>query len=227
MFYCPSHNTRIVESRNAKFLENDSTSGSDLSRNFIPVDQPSTSSERLFIIYNTPQAQMGVEQPINEVPQPAENTPIDKVVQENPEIIEQPVEQHNPLENVIGYSDSDFFGWVDSRKSTSGYLFMFASGAMSWRSVKQTLTATSIMEAEFVSCFEATSHGVWLKSFISGLRLVDLIARPLKIHCDNLAVVFMAKNNESGSRSKHIDIKYLAIRERVKEKKVVIEHIST
>ncbi|KAK9046686.1 hypothetical protein V6N11_052567 [Hibiscus sabdariffa] len=83
------------------------------------------------------------------------------------------------------------------------------------------------MEAEFVSCFEATSHGVWLKSFISGLRLVDSIARPLKIHCDNLAAVFMAKNNKSGSRSKHIDIKYLAIRERVKETKVVIEHIST
>ncbi|KAK8574853.1 hypothetical protein V6N12_062531 [Hibiscus sabdariffa] len=85
------------------------------------------------------------------------------------------------------------------------------------------------MEAEFVSCFEATSHGVWLKSFISGLRLVDSIARPLMIYCDNLAAVFMAKNNKSGSgsRSKHIDIKYLAIRERVKEKKVVIEHIST
>ena len=37
----------------------------------------------------------------------------------------------------------------------------------------------------------------------------------------------MAKNNKSGSRSKHINIKYLAIREHVKEMKVVIEHIST
>ncbi|KAL4348515.1 hypothetical protein GQ457_17G027250 [Hibiscus cannabinus] len=92
--------TRIVESRNAKFLENDSVSGSDLSRNSIPVDQPSTSSERLVIIYNNPQVQTGVEQPINEVPQPAENTPVDQVVHENPEIIEQPVEQHNSQENV-------------------------------------------------------------------------------------------------------------------------------
>ncbi|KAL4376717.1 hypothetical protein GQ457_02G017480 [Hibiscus cannabinus] len=99
-FYCPSNSTRIVESRNAKFLENDSVSGSDLSRNSIPVDQPSTSSERLVIIYNTPQAQMGVEQPINEVPQPAENTPVDQIVHENLEIIEQPVEQHDPQENV-------------------------------------------------------------------------------------------------------------------------------
>ena len=83
------------------------------------------------------------------------------------------------------------------------------------------------MEAEFVSYFEATSHGVWLKSFISGLRIMDSIARPLRMFCDNSAAVFMAKNHKSGSRSKHIDIKYLAIRERVKEKKVVIEHVST
>ena len=128
---------------------------------------------------------------------------------------------------VIGYSDSDFVGCVDSRKSTSGYIFKLADGAVSWRSAKQTLTATSTMEAEFVSCFEASSRGVWLKSFISGLRIVDYISKPLKLYCDNSVVVFMAKNNKSGSRSKHMNIKYLAIREHVKEEKVVIEHIST
>ncbi|RVX07413.1 Retrovirus-related Pol polyprotein from transposon TNT 1-94 [Vitis vinifera] len=132
----------------------------------------------------------------------------------------------NNLE-VVGNSDSDFAGCVDSRKSTSGYIFILVSGAISWRSVKQTMTATSTMKAEFISCFEATSHGVWLKSFIFGLRVMDSISRPLSIYCDNSAAVFMAKNNKSGSRSKHIDIKYLAIRECVKEKKVVIEHIST
>jgi len=128
---------------------------------------------------------------------------------------------------VISYSDIDFAGCVDSYKSTSGYIFMMAGGAISWRSVKQTLTVTSTMEAKFVSCFEVTSHGVWLKSFISGLKIVDTISRPLRIFCDNSAVVFMAKNNKSGSQSKHINIKYLAIRERVKDKKVVIEHINT
>ena len=113
---------------------------------------------------------------------------------------------------VIGYSNSNFAGCVDSLKSTSGYIFKLADGAVSWRSVKQTLTATSTMEAKFVSCFEASSHGVWLKSFISRLRIVDSISRSLKLYCDNSAAVFMAKNNKSGSRSKHIDIKYLAIR---------------
>ena len=65
----------------------------------------------------------------------------------------------NELE-VISYSDSDFAGCIDSWKSTSGYIFMFAGGAVSWRSAKQTLTATSTMEAKFVSYFEVTSHGV-------------------------------------------------------------------
>ena len=76
---------------------------------------------------------------------------------------------------VTSYFEPNFVGCVDSRKSTLGYIFMLASGAVSWRSMKQTLMATSTMEAEFVSCFEATSHGVWLKSFIVGLRVVDSI----------------------------------------------------
>nr|CAN79029.1 hypothetical protein VITISV_011969 [Vitis vinifera] len=114
---------------------------------------------------------------------------------------------------LLATQNSDFVGCVDSCKSTSGYIFIFVDGAISWKSVKQTLTATSTMEAEFIYCFEATSHGVWLKSFISGFRIMDSISRLLSIYCDNLAV--------------YIDIKYLTIRERVKEKKVVIEHIST
>ena len=48
---------------------------------------------------------------------------------------------------VTGYSDSYFISCMDSRKSTSGYVFMLASGAVSWRRMKQTLTATSTMEA--------------------------------------------------------------------------------
>ena len=128
---------------------------------------------------------------------------------------------------VIGYSDSDFAGCVDSRKSTSRYIFMMAGGVVSWRSAKQTLIAISTMEVGFVSYVEATLHGVWLKNFISGLRIMDSISKPLRIYCDNSAAIFMTKNNKSGSRNKHIDIKYLAIRERVKENKVVVEHVST
>ena len=128
--------------------------------------------------------------------------------------------------DLVGYSNADFVGFVDSRKSTSGYIFIMVDRVVSWRSVKQTLIATSTMEAKSVSYFEATSQGVWLKSFIYGLRVMKSISRPVRIFCDNSAAMFLTKNNKSGSRNKHIDIKYLGIREHVKEKQVVIEHIS-
>ena len=93
-FYCPSHSTRIVESRNAKFLENDLISGSDLTRNIVSEkdhseSQPSTSSDRLVIVHSTPQVQTGVEQPIVEVPQAADDILVDQVVQEFPSTFEQ------------------------------------------------------------------------------------------------------------------------------------------
>jgi len=96
-FYCPSHSTRIVESRNAKFLENDLISGSDQTRNIVSEkdhseSQPSTSSDRLVIVHNTPQVQTGVEQPIVEVSQVADDIPVDQIVQELLRIFEQRVD---------------------------------------------------------------------------------------------------------------------------------------
>ena len=77
-FYCPSHSTRIVESRNAKFLENDMISGRDRFMDLIPVHdhiktQRSMPYDRLVIVHNTPQVPTSVEQPIIEVPQVVEN----------------------------------------------------------------------------------------------------------------------------------------------------------
>jgi hypothetical protein len=88
-FYCPCHITRIVESRNAKFLENDLISEIDQTRNIVSENdhsesQPSSSSDKLNIVYNTPQVQTDVEQPIIEVPQIADDILIDQVVQELP-----------------------------------------------------------------------------------------------------------------------------------------------
>ena len=63
--------------------------------------------------------------------------------------------RHNDQLKVIGYSDSDFAECVDTRKSTSGYIFLLSGGAISWRSTKQKLVALSTIEAEFVACYEA------------------------------------------------------------------------
>ena len=129
---------------------------------------------------------------------------------------------------VIGYSDSDFAGCIDTRKSTFGYLFMFAQGAISWKSAKQTIvSSSSTMEAEFVACFEATIHALWLRNFISGLAVVDTISKPLKIYCDNSAAVFFSKNDKYSKGAKHIDLKYLVVKDEVQKQRVSIMHIRT
>ena len=128
---------------------------------------------------------------------------------------------------IIGYSDSDFAGCPDSRRSTSGYVFVLAGGAISWKSVKQTLVATSTMAAEFMACFEASIHGIWLRNFVTGLRVVSGIERPLKLYCDNKSAVLFSNNNRSSVKEKHIDIKFLSLKEKVQNGQISIEHIRT
>jgi hypothetical protein len=128
---------------------------------------------------------------------------------------------------VIGYANSDFAGCVDSLKSTSDYIFMLAGGAISWRSAKQSMIASSTMAAEFIACFEASNHGIWQRNFITGLCIVDTIKLPLKLYCDNNPAVLYSNNNRSSSKSKHIDIKFLVVKERVQSELISIEHIGT
>jgi hypothetical protein len=128
---------------------------------------------------------------------------------------------------IKGYSDADYAGDRDDRKSTSGYIFTLAGGAISWRSSKQELVATSTMYAEFIACYEATGQVMWLKKFIPDLRVVDCIQRPLQLYCDNKPAVFYAHNNKLSNATKPIEIKFYAVKDRVRDKTISLEHICT
>ena len=128
---------------------------------------------------------------------------------------------------IKGYSDADYAGDRDDRKSTSGYVFTLAGGAISWRSSKQELVATSTMYAEFIACYEVTGHVMWLKKFIPDLRVVDCIHRPLKMYCDNAPAVFYAHNNKSSNATKPIEIKFYAVKDKIQDQTISLEHIST
>ena len=109
---------------------------------------------------------------------------------------------------IVGYSDADWAGCKDTRRYTSGYIFTLAGGAISWRSLKQTIVASSTMYVEFIACYEVTGQALWLKKFILGLKVVDNIEKPLKLYCDNEPAISYSYNNRSSGAAKHIDIKY-------------------
>ena len=131
----------------------------------------------------------------------------------------------NQLE-VIGYSISNFSRCLDTRKSTYGYLFLLSKGAVSWKSAKQSVITSSTMEAEFVACFEATIHALWLRNFISRLGVIATITKPLKIYCHNSRAIFFSKNDKYSRGAKHIELQYFAIKEKVHNQRMSIQHIN-
>ena len=68
---------------------------------------------------------------------------------------------------------------------------------------------------------------MWIRNFILALGVVDSISKPLKLFCDNSAVVAFSMNTRSTSRSKHIDVKFYFVKEKVAESLIDIKHMST
>ena len=131
----------------------------------------------------------------------------------------------NKEEKLIGYSDSDFAGNVDNRRSVSGLLFMLCGSSISWASRLQRCVSLSTTEAEFIAACESTKEAVWLRSLLSEILGVSNGSTPLL--CDNEGAICLVKNPEFHQRTKHIDIKYHFIREKHQDKEIEIVYTST
>lgn len=107
--------------------------------------------------------------------------------------------------NLEGFSDSDWGGCLEDRKSTTGVVFSLGSGAISWLSKKQEVIALSSTEAEYIALCAAICQGIWLSRVLGdcGVKL----ANPFVMWCDNKACIQIANNPVQHGRTKHIDVK--------------------
>jgi hypothetical protein len=117
-------------------------------------------------------------------------------------------------EQLIGYSDADWAGNIDDRRSTTGYVFLVADGAVSWNSRKQPTVALSTTEAEYMALAHATKEGVWIRRFLSEIGLGSPCQKPTPIYSDNQGSIALVKNPVNHARTKHIDIKHHFVREK-------------
>ncbi|GJU23721.1 retrotransposon protein, putative, ty1-copia subclass [Tanacetum coccineum] len=83
--------------------------------------------------------------------------------------------------------DAGFETDRDDTKSQTGYVFVLNGGAVDWKSSKQSTTAMSAIESEYIAASEAAMEAVWIRKFISGLGIVPTINEPLNMYCDNSA----------------------------------------
>ena len=126
---------------------------------------------------------------------------------------------------LLGYCDSDYAADATDRKSVNGYIFFLGPCIISWMSKKQDVVATSTTEAEYISLFVASQEAMFLRGIVG--EMTDSAPQTITIMCDNNGAVALAKNPVFHKRSKHIDVKYHAIRERIQNKCISVARVDT
>ncbi|KAH9735190.1 hypothetical protein KPL71_017659 [Citrus sinensis] len=115
---------------------------------------------------------------------------------------------------LYGFADSDYAGDLDDRRSTSGYVFMFGSAAISWSSKKQPIVTLSTTEAEFVAAASCACQALWLRNILHELQFKQ--PESTQIFCDNSSTIKLSKNPVLHGKCKHIDVRYHFLRDLTK-----------
>jgi len=125
-------------------------------------------------------------------------------------------------EELFAYTDSDYTGDLEDRKSTSGFLFLLSAGAISWSSKKQLVITLSTTEAEFIVVASCACQTVWLRRMLEKLNHVS--TRTTMIYCDNSSNIKLSKNPVMHGRSKHIDVRFHFLRDLTRDGVVTLLH---
>ena len=126
--------------------------------------------------------------------------------------------------HLVGNTDADWGGNVDTCKSTSGYSFFVGEGIISWGSKAQPQTATSSTHAEYIAAYHATAECLWLRNMLLEFQMIDA-SQATVLKCDNEAAIKIANYHMVTPRSKHFDPKFHFVREQVAEGNIALTFI--
>lgn len=121
------------------------------------------------------------------------------------------------------YTNVDWGGLVDDRKSTSGGAFFVGGCLVSWQSKKQASTSLSIAEMEYIAAESCCTQVLWMNQTLRDIKVE--FNHPIFIFCDNTSAINISKNPVMYSMTKHIPIKYHFLREQVSNQEVRLEYV--
>ncbi|MCO5593841.1 hypothetical protein L7F22_047859 [Adiantum nelumboides] len=126
---------------------------------------------------------------------------------------------------VHGYTNSDWAGSVSDRRSTSGYIFSFGSAVVTWSNKKQPTVALLSTEAEYTGATVAACEVAWLKMLLQDLEIQ--VQDPVVIYYENISTIQLAQNPVFHAHTRHIEVHYHFIRERVLDDNIDLNYVGT
>ena len=131
---------------------------------------------------------------------------------------------HSAVVRIVAYSDSDWGGDPDTRRSKTGYVVIVSGGAVAWQTKSQRTVALSSCEAELYAMCECVKELLWVRSFLSAMKIKFEV--PV-LYVDNQGAIDLANNPVNHQRTKHIDIRWYFIRDELKKGTMILSKVAS
>jgi hypothetical protein len=127
--------------------------------------------------------------------------------------------------SLVSYTDEDWVGCIDDRRSTIGEVLYLGECLVSWLRKKQSSISLSIAEEEYIGATTCCTQLLWMKQTLIDIQVE--YDEPIRFYFDNTISISISKNLMMHSKTKHIPIKYHFLWEQVAEKNIRVEYVGT